>query len=283
MTTSRCLCGAVTWEIGQPLQWMSHCHCSRCRKTHGALHATYVGGPANTYRLSGAEHIVTWESAPGFSRCFCGRCGSVVPGTPFGDLMFVPAGNIDGDPGVRPMAHIFAASRPPWVRLDDGLPAFDAYPPGFDAGVVPDRAPIDAPGKTRGSCLCGAVAFVVEGEALRCWHCHCTRCQRARSAAFASNLVTRADGVRFTRGEDQLVDYKLPEATHYTVTFCRACGSGVPRRDPSRDLAIIPLGSLDDDPGLQPSGHIFVGSMPAWDVIADSLPQYDEYPPELRR
>jgi hypothetical protein len=53
----------------------------------------------------------------------------------------------------------------------------------------------------------------------------------------------------------------------------------MPRIDPSRDLAIVPMGSLDDDPGVRASGHIFVGSMAAWDAITDSLPQYAEYPP----
>jgi hypothetical protein len=38
------------------------------------------------------------------------------------------------------------------------------------------------------------------------------------------------------------------------------------------------MGSLDDDPGLRPQAHIFVGSKAIWYEIADDLPQFAEYP-----
>lgn len=279
MSRARCLCGAVAWEIDGPFDLMSHCHCARCRKTHGAAFATYVSGPAGTFRLQGAENVVRWESSPGFFRCFCGRCGSVVPGDPFEGRIFVPAGNFDDDPGARPLAHIFVAFKAPWFDIHDALPRFDAFPPGIDAPTLPDRAPLDPPGRTRGSCLCGSVTYIVEGQALRCHNCHCSRCRKGRSAAHASNLFTAADGVRFTRGEDRLVSYKLPEAQRFTQTFCRTCGALLPRIDHSRGIAAIPMGSLDDDPGVRPQSHIFVGSQAPWYTIADALPQYAEYPP----
>ena len=152
MTTARCLCGSVNWELGGPFSFMSHCHCSRCRKAHGAPFATYVGGPLESYKLTGEEHMATWES-----RCFCGRCGSVVPGAPYGKLMFVPAGNFDDDPGPRPEAHILVGSKAPWFEITDSVPQFDTYPEGMKAPVLPDRAPLDPPGKPRGSCLCASV------------------------------------------------------------------------------------------------------------------------------
>jgi len=39
------------------------------------------------------------------------------------------------------------------------------------------------------------------------------------------------------------------------------------------------MGSLDDDPGIRPQEHIFVGSKSPWDVFADDLPQHVEWPP----
>ncbi len=278
MSQARCLCGDISWEIDGPFEWMSHCHCSRCRKAHGAAFATYVAGPAAGFRLRGAEHVRRWESAPSFARCFCDHCGSVVPGDPFGERVFVPAGNFDDDPGVRPLAHIFVASKAPWVDIRDDLPRFDAYPSGVDAPVLPDRAPLDAPGAPRGSCLCGGVTYVVEGTPGGCYNCHCGRCRRARSAAYASNLFISSDGLRFTRGEELLVSYKLPDAQRFTQVFCRACGSVMPRIDRDRGLAMVPMGSLDDDPGMRPQAHIFVASMAPWYAIADDLPQHREYP-----
>ncbi len=48
------------------------------------------------------------------------------------------------------------------------------------------------------------------------------------------------------------------------------------RVDPSRNLAVVPAGSLDTDPGLRPTEHIFVGSKAAWLEITDALPQHAE-------
>jgi hypothetical protein len=278
MPQARCLCGDVTWDFDGPYEWMSHCHCARCRKTHGSAFATYAAGAADQLRLHGREHIVNWESTPGFFRAFCRHCGSVVPGEPYGGLAFAPAGNFIDDPGSRPIAHIFVASKAPWFEIRDGLPRFDAYPPGIDAPVLADRPPLDPPGGTRGSCLCGEVSYVIESAPLRAMNCHCARCRRARSAAHASNLFTSADGVRFTRGENQLSSYKVPDAQRFTQVFCTTCGSNMPRLDHSRNIAVIPMGGLDDDPGMRPQAHIFVGSKAPWYDIADDLPQHQEYP-----
>src|SRR4030095_4366372 len=153
MTSSSCLCGNVTWDLDGPLEFMSHCHCSRCRKTHGSAFGTYVAGPADGFKLRGGEHVKSFESSPGFFRNFCTRCGSVVPGEPWQGLLFTPAGNFNDDPGVRPLGHIFIASKAPWFEIEGDLPTFDAYPPGTDAAVVADRPPLDPPGHPRTSCL----------------------------------------------------------------------------------------------------------------------------------
>ncbi len=284
MTTVRasCLCGDVAWEGGGTFDLMHHCHCSRCRKAHGAAFATYVLCTAEAFRfVRGRERIVRYESAPGLFRPFCGRCGSSVPGgEPWQERVSMPAGPLDDDPGVEPIVHFFAASKAPWHEIADSLPRFDAFPPGFDFRVLEDLAPRDPAGKgARGSCLCGEVGYVVEGAAVRCHHCHCSRCRKAKAAAFASNLFTAADGVRFTRGEELLSSYKVPEAKYFTQVFCRVCGSPMPRFDRDRNLAIVPMGSLDDDPGIRVNRHIFVGSKAPWYAIADDLPQYVEIPP----
>ncbi len=278
MSRASCLCGEVSWESEAPFASMAHCHCSRCRKAHGAAFATYVTVPAAGFHLRGGEHVKRWESSPGFSRCFCGRCGSVVPGDPWEGLIFLPAGNFDDDPGIRPLAHIFVASKAPWFEIRDSLPRFDAYPPGIDGPVLPDRAQADAPGRPRGSCLCGGVMYVLEGTPVGCWNCHCSRCRKARSAAHASNLFGAGDFVRFTRGEELLVSYKLPDAQRFTQVFCGTCGAIMPRSDRERGFTAVAMGSLDDDPGMPPQAHIFVGSMAPWYAIADDLPQHAEYP-----
>ena len=113
----------------------------------------------------------------------------------------------------------------------------------------------------------------------RVHNCHCSRCQRARAAAHATNGFTSADGLRFVRGGDLAVEWKLPEAQFFAVSFCRICGSGVSRRSPERGLAVTPMGALDDDPGRGVDRHIYTGSMAPWHAIADDLPQFSEAAP----
>ncbi len=45
-------------------------------------------------------------------------------------------------------------------------------------------------------------------------------------------------------------------------------------------IAAITLGTVDGDPGIRPSSHIFVGSKAPWHDIVDDLPQFQEWPPE---
>jgi hypothetical protein len=53
----------------------------------------------------------------------------------------------------------------------------------------------------------------------------------------------------------------------------------MPRVDPSRQIAVTPLGSLDDDPGFKPAHNIFVASKATWHKITDGLPEFAEMPP----
>lgn len=270
-----CLCGAVRWRAEGGLRLASHCHCSRCRKAHGTAYGSYAATPERGFRLEG--RAAGFESSPGFLRSFCARCGSVTPG-PAGEQRLVPLGSCDGDPGVRPKAHIFVASKAPWFEIHDALPRFDAYPPGMGAPALPSRAPLDPAGAIRGSCLCGAVAFAITETPSLARFCHCSRCRKARASAFASNLFVPDSAVRFSRGESKLVSFKLPGARYFTQCFCGACGAKLPRLDPERKLAVVPMGSLDDDPGIRPREHIFTGSKAAWDEIGDGLPQHTEAP-----
>ncbi len=128
----------------------------------------------------------------------------------------------------------------------------------------------------RGSCLCGAIAFEA-GNYIEFSNCHCSRCRKARGAAYASNVFVKPADFRWLRGENLLTDYRLPAAQRFGNVFCRVCGSPMPRAVPMRDFVVIPAGALDGAPGIRPSYHIFVGSKAPWHEITDDLPQHQEY------
>jgi len=136
MVKGSCLCGAVGYELHGDLGPMAHCHCSMCRKHHGASFGTYIGVDPSGFRwIRGEESVTRYESSPGVHRGFCRTCGSSLPiPDPAASKPFVPAGTLDDDPGQRPAAHIFVGSKAAWYEIRDDLAQFEGYPPGFGAG-----------------------------------------------------------------------------------------------------------------------------------------------------
>jgi hypothetical protein len=275
-----CLCGDVVWEVEGSGELVHHCHCGMCRKVHGTPFATAGGFPEESFRFArGKEGLRHFESSRGNRRSFCGRCGSAVPGEAAQGFVFVSFGGLEGDPGGRPLAHIFVASKAPWYEIEDDLPRFDGYPPGYSDPELIDRdVPRASAGKVGGSCLCASVAYEFEGPADR-WHeCFCSRCRRARQAAHASNLFVLLDRFTWTRGEDLVENYKLPEAARFGQSFCRVCGGKVARINPQLGAAVIPAGSLDVDPEQRPNSQIFVASKAPWAEVRKGFPAFAELP-----
>ncbi|MEM7226650.1 MAG: GFA family protein [Pseudomonadota bacterium] len=280
MNQGSCLCGAVTWELTAEPFFAYNCHCKMCRKAHGTAFATYyLVRPDQIRWTGGTDTIVDYKSSETFRRSFCGKCGAVVPfAGRNGERWAAPAGGHDR--GKTPECHIFVADAAPWHDVTGDLPRHDAYPAESGFPSEPETPLAPAPdGVVRGGCLCGAVAFHVTEPIKVAHNCHCSRCRHARAAAHASNGFTAFDGVRFPKGEERLKSYKPAEARFFTQVFCDTCGSAMPRRDPDRKIAVIPLGALDDDPGIKPVDHIFVAYKAGWHDITDDLPRFEEAPP----
>lgn len=132
MVRGSCLCSAVRYEIHGPIEEIHHCHCSRCRKAHGAAFSTFARVRARDLRLAaGTERLRRYRSSPPVERAFCTECGASLffAVESFPDLVWVAAGTFDDDPGVRPEAHIFVGSKAPWYAITDALPQHEVYPP----------------------------------------------------------------------------------------------------------------------------------------------------------
>jgi len=121
----KCLCGAVGFVATLPSRWVAHCHCSRCRRAHGAAFVTFVGLDADKVELRDAERRLTWYRAEtGGERGFCATCGSTLffrsPRWP-GELHAVLA-NFDDPVDRAPQAHAYWDTHVDWVTVVDGLP-----------------------------------------------------------------------------------------------------------------------------------------------------------------
>ncbi len=128
-----------------------------------------------------------------------------------------------------------------------------------------------------GSCLCGGINYTATGKTLHFFHCHCKRCRKASGTGHASNLFLQGS-LTWKSGEDLIESYKLPEAERFTNTFCRTCGSRMPRYIEKISMVFIPAGSLDDEPDMGPEARVFTGSRTAWSCDSATLPEFEEFP-----
>ena len=131
MIRGSCLCGSVRFEVRGALGRAGHCHCSMCRKAHGAAFGTYARVKRDEFvLLSGAGDIAAYASSPGVARTFCKVCGSTLQWMTDKrpDSLDISLGTLDDDSGVRPAMHIFTASKAPWFEITDDLPQHPASP-----------------------------------------------------------------------------------------------------------------------------------------------------------
>lgn len=108
-TTGGCLCGAIRYEIEGPLPAPSACHCTQCRRQHGAL-GVYTLAPAERYKITGTRNLVWYDSSPGIKRGFCRNCGSKLFWERGGSgQLDVTLGTIDPPTGLKIEKHIYLA------------------------------------------------------------------------------------------------------------------------------------------------------------------------------
>ncbi len=128
--TGRCLCEAVSYEISGELGPIFNCHCSKCRRWHGAAFRTRASIQRNQFKWLSGEMQVAKYTVGNATRTFCRICGSclITLYKHFPDVIGLPLGGLEQDPGNRPEGNIFVDSKAPWYTLCDGLPQYAQWP-----------------------------------------------------------------------------------------------------------------------------------------------------------
>jgi hypothetical protein len=126
--TGGCLCGAVRFEVTEPLVSSGYCHCTRCQRRTGTAASPGARiAPGSLRVLAGAEHIKAYEPDDGFAKVLCSACGSALWSRSQEDpeVFSIRLGAFDHDPGIRPTYRQFVAYAAPWEPIpDDGLERF---------------------------------------------------------------------------------------------------------------------------------------------------------------
>jgi len=127
-----CACGAVRYRLASKPMFVHCCHCEDCQRQTGSAfvlnaliesdRAEIVSGELKGFGMptdSGSPLLV--------HRCV--QCGTAIYSEYGGrsKLRFVRVGTLDEPSQLPPDVHIYTRSKLLWIKLPEGVPAFDAY------------------------------------------------------------------------------------------------------------------------------------------------------------
>lgn len=127
-----CLCGEVTFAISKLQPAIAHCHCSMCRKFHGAAFSTFAEVAITDLIWLSGEHLLKSYCADNQSvRQFCRNCGSSLTfSSRFNreqETIEVAVASFDQHPPLNIRGHIFTDNKVNWFEINDELPQHKSY------------------------------------------------------------------------------------------------------------------------------------------------------------
>ena len=125
-------------------------------------------------------------------------------------------------------------------------------------------------GGGRGSCLCGAVRYRVDGPLRNVVACHCTQCRKQSGHHYAA--TDALDDDLTIEGGDNLTWYAASEEAKRG--FCTTCGSALFWKSEGKDRTSIMAGSLDEHPGLTMEAHIYCTDKGDYYEVPTDAPHY---------
>ena len=132
--TGSCFCAAVKYRLESAPMFVHCCHCKDCQHQTGSAFVinaiieadriALLPGSAAPIALS-----VPTDSGRPHDIYRCPVCQSAL-WSDYGRrkvMLFVRVGTLDDPSAIKPDVHIFTRSKLPWVRLPEGVPAFEVY------------------------------------------------------------------------------------------------------------------------------------------------------------
>ncbi len=126
----------------------------------------------------------------------------------------------------------------------------------------------------RGSCLCGAVQFEIQGALAGPDACHCKICRKHSGHFFASTDVPRS-ALTIHRSETLCWYQSSPKARR---GFCSVCGSSLFWDPSQRDWIGVAMGAFDTPTRTRLAVHIFVAEKGDYYDIGDGVKQFEHVP-----
>ncbi len=129
----------------------------------------------------------------------------------------------------------------------------------------------------RGACLCGSVAYELDGPPDNAGFCHCRMCQRASGAPVVAWGTWPIERLRLLGGEPRA----FRSSARAERRFCPTCGTQLFFFTEDAPGSIdVTLASLDDPGQVAPQYHIWRMSRIPWLETADRLPRHEDDGPD---
>ncbi len=129
----------------------------------------------------------------------------------------------------------------------------------------------------KGSCLCGVIGYEVDQLDMPISHCHCRTCRKAHAAAFVSSAGVMREHFRWLKGLEKLSAFESsPGKLRH---FCSVCGSHLVAERLAQPHVILRVATLDEDPGIKPTMHIWCSHSAPWLEDSDDIPFNQEWQP----
>ena len=121
-----CLCGEIQFSVTGFSSQVANCHCTMCRKFHGAAFGTLVSVQGLKW-LSGKPLLKEFVETNGTTRTFCSQCGSSlgfrVKNTKLEDIELAIS-TFDDELPITVDAQIYTNYKANWCRLEKDLAIF---------------------------------------------------------------------------------------------------------------------------------------------------------------
>ncbi len=128
-----------------------------------------------------------------------------------------------------------------------------------------------------GSCLCGQVEYQASELSSPIQHCSCRTCRKAHAAAFSTGAGVKREHFKWLKGEALLKSFESsPGKLRY---FCTQCGTHLITQYTARDILVLRVATLDDDPGRTPERQIWASHQVPWLHYGPDVVAYPEWQP----
>ncbi|MDP9109824.1 MAG: GFA family protein [Pseudomonadota bacterium] len=129
-----------------------------------------------------------------------------------------------------------------------------------------------------GGCACGAIRYTCANAPVAMLNCHCSDCQRASGAPFASGIVVMTAELAL-RGTPKTYTVRAGSGGLTTRSFCADCGTPLlTSSDTNPQFTSIRFPSLDDASNFKPMLDIHTASAQSWVCLDQTIPHFPRSP-----